>query len=579
MRPIEETTTAPQPQLPFKVNSQRVQYTNDSIISHYLYENTVVKQQPNGQFTVEPTQEVVQIKTTTKVPRTGVMMVGWGGNNGTTVTAAILANRHKISYRTKEGIIGPSYTGSVTQASTVSLGRDADGQEIFVPLGQLVPMVDPTNLELDGWDISGRNLADAMEAARVLEYDLQRQVAPYMEKMKPRKTFYQPNFIAANQEARADNLMSQTHKKQVVEQLRADIRDFKSSKKLDTVIVLWTANTERYCEVDDRLHGDADKLLAAIERNESEISPSTLFAVASIMEKACYINGSPQNTFVPGVIDLAEREGSFLAGDDLKSGQTKLKSVLVDFLISAGLKPTSIVSYNHLGNNDGMNLSSHEQFRSKEISKSNVVDDMVESNSILYKPGEKPDHTVVIKYVPYVGDSKRAMDEYISELMFGGRNTIAIHNTCEDSLLAAPIIIDLIILGEMSQRIQFKQQSDKDWEPFHPVLTLLSYLSKAPIVPPGTPVVNALFKQRQCIENVFRACVGLPPVNNMMLEYKIRSSAVKYADNPVKTPMTAGHNLPATITTKKVEGAGDYSNGAAIHANGTANGHSNGKAH
>ena len=110
--------------------------------------------------------------------------------------------------------------------------------------------------------------------------------------------------------------------------------------------------------------------------------------------QACYINGSPQNTFVPGVIDLAEREGSFLAGDDLKSGQTKLKSVLVDFLISAGLKPTSIVSYNHLGNNDGMNLSSHEQFRSKEISKSNVVDDMVQSNSILYKPGEKPDHTV-----------------------------------------------------------------------------------------------------------------------------------------------------------------------------------------
>ncbi len=185
-----------------------------------------------------------------------------------------------------------------------------------------------------------------------------------------------------------------THKKQVVEQIRADIRDFKESKSLDTVIVLWTANTERYCEVDQALHGDADRLLAAIERNEKEISPSTLFAVASVLEKACYINGSPQNTFVPGVIDLAEREGAFLAGDDLKSGQTKLKSVLVDFLISAGLKPTSIVSYNHLGNNDGMNLSSHEQFRSKEISKSNVVDDMVESNSILYKPGEKPDHTV-----------------------------------------------------------------------------------------------------------------------------------------------------------------------------------------
>ena len=120
-----------------------------------------------------------------------------------------------------------------------------------------------------------------------------------------------------------------------------------------------------------------------------------------------YINGSPQNTFVPGVLDLAKQRGVFVGGDDFKSGQTKIKSVLVDFLISAGLKPASIVSYNHLGNNDGKNLSFPLTFRSKEISKSNVVDDMVESNPILYQSGEKPDHCIVIKYIPYVGDSKR----------------------------------------------------------------------------------------------------------------------------------------------------------------------------
>lgn len=106
---------------------------------------------------------------------------------------------------------------------------------------------------------------------------------------------------------------------------------------------------------------------------------------------------------MPGIIELAESAGVFIAGDDFKSGQTKLKSVLVDFLVTAGIKPSSIVSYNHLGNNDGKNLSAPQQFRSKEISKSNVVDDMVASNPILYKPGEKPDHVVVIKYVPFVG--------------------------------------------------------------------------------------------------------------------------------------------------------------------------------
>ncbi|RVE39892.1 hypothetical protein evm_015458, partial [Chilo suppressalis] len=172
----------------------------------------------------------------------------------------------------------------------------------------------------------------------------------------------------------------------------------------------------------------------------------------------CYINGSPQNTLVPGVVERAESRGVFVAGDDFKSGQTKLKSVLVDFLVAAGLKPVSIVSYNHLGNNDGKNLSAPKQFRSKEISKSNVVDDTVQSNRILYKEGEKPDHVVVIKYVPYVGDSKRAMDEYTSEILLHGTNTIVVHNTCEDSLLAVPLILDLLVLAELFSRVQYKQQ-------------------------------------------------------------------------------------------------------------------------
>merc|ERR1711959_55458 len=136
------------------------------------------------------------------------------------------------------------------------------------------------------------------------------------------------------------------------------------------------------------------------------------------------INGSPQNTFVPGVVEYAVSNNSFIGGDDFKSGQTKMKSVMVDFLVAAGIKPVSIVSYNHLGNNDGRNLSAPAQFKSKEISKSNVIDDVVQSNPLLFKQGEHPDHVVVIKYVPSVGDSKRAMDEYTSKIFMGGTNTI-----------------------------------------------------------------------------------------------------------------------------------------------------------
>merc|ERR1719411_2188614 len=224
--------------------------------------------------------------------------------------------------------------------------------------------------------------------------------------------------------------------------------------------------------------------MQAIKDGNTEVSQSTVFAVATILEGCSYVNGSPQNTLVPGLVELAKRQGVFIGGDDFKSGQTKMKSVLVDFLVSAGLKPESIVSYNHLGNNDGKNLSSPKQFRSKEISKSNVVDDMVESNQILFPDPKEdhPDHCVVIKYVPYVKDSQRAMDEYTSSIFMNGRNTIAMHNTCEDSLLAAPIIVDLVILTELMERVWYKTEAMTKYGRMNPVLSILSYLLKAPMV-------------------------------------------------------------------------------------------------
>jgi len=398
------------------------------------------------------------------------------------------------------------------------LGSTPDG-DVFIPFHKILPMVHPNDLVLGVWDISSLNLAAAMKRADVFDADLQRQLAPHMEKLKPMPSCFDPDFIAANQSERADNIIKGS-KQQALNQIRKDLRDFKTNNKLDKVVVVWSANTERFADVLPNVNDSSTALLKSIENNHSEVSPSTIFAVACILEKVPFINGSPQNTFVPGVIELAQQHGVHIAGDDFKSGQTKIKSVLVDFLVNAGIKPLAISSYNHLGNNDGKNLSAPKQFRSKEISKSNVVDDMVASNQLLYKPGEHPDHTVVIKYVPTVGDSKRAMDEYVSEIFMGGINTISIHNVCEDSLLAAPLIIDLAILGEMCTRINWKTPKMKEFEPFHSVLSILSYLMKAPLVPEGTPVVNALFRQRACIENIFKACIGLPAEDHMLLEHK-----------------------------------------------------------
>lgn len=503
-----------------KVHSPNVTYTADHIEARYDYSTTAVTTNSDGSYTAVPRTNSLLFKTESAVPRVGMMLVGLGGNNGSTVTAGILANKYNICWNTKTGLKKPNYFGSITQAGTVQLGIDGNGKEVYVPFNELVPMVNPNDIEIDGWDISSMNLADAMERACVFDYSLQKQLRPYMEKFVPRPSIYCPDFIAANQGERADNTLSGS-KQAMLERIRNDIRDFREKKNLDKVIVLWTANTERFCDVREGLNYTAEELLNAIQHNEDEVSPSTIFAVASILEGCTYINGSPQNTFVPGVVELAEMEGVYIAGDDFKSGQTKYKSVLVDFLVGAGIKPTSIVSYNHLGNNDGKNLSAPKQFRSKEISKSNVVDDMVESNKILYHDGKKPDHCVVIKYVPYVQDSKRAMDEYISEIFMHGTNTIVCHNTCEDSLLASPLIIDLVILAELCERITIQIEGEPQSRRFTSILSLLSYLLKAPLVPEGSPVVNALFRQRACIENMLRACIGLPPVNHMLLEHKI----------------------------------------------------------
>ncbi|GAV65384.1 Inos-1-P_synth domain-containing protein/NAD_binding_5 domain-containing protein [Cephalotus follicularis] len=505
----------------FKVESPNVKYTDNEIQSVYLYETTeLVHDNRNGvyQWIVKPKTVKYEFKTDTHVPKLGVLLVGWGGNNGSTLTGGVIANREGISWATKEKVQRANYFGSLTQASSIRVGS-FNGEEIYAPFKSLLPMVNPDDVVFGGWDISDMNLADAMARSKVFDIDLQKQLRPYMEHMVPLPGIYDPDFIAANQSTRANNVIKGTKKEQV-QQIIKDIREFKEKKKVDKVVVLWTANTERYSNVIEGLNDTMENLLASMEKNEAEISPSTLYGIACVLENVPFINGSPQNTFVPGLIDLAIMRNTLIGGDDFKSGQTKMKSVLVDFLVGAGIKPTSIVSYNHLGNNDGMNLSAPQTFRSKEISKSNVVDDMVASNGILFEPGEHPDHVVVIKYVPYVGDSKRALDEYTSEIFMGGKNTIVLHNTCEDSLLAAPIILDLVLLAELSSRIQLKAEGEVKFHSFHPVATILSYLTKAPLVPAGTPVVNALSKQRAMLENILRACIGLAPENNMILEYK-----------------------------------------------------------
>ncbi|CAF1154990.1 unnamed protein product [Adineta ricciae] len=505
------------------VESKNTTYSNEYIESKYTYEmNDCQVDQNTKRVKIIPRKYHYTFRTKRQVQRTGVMLVGWGGNNGSTFTGAIIANRGNIAWMRKEGEQRPNYYGSLTQSTTIRIGSNDEGKEVHIPFNTILPMLHPNDLVIGGWDINESNLYEAMRRACVFDYELQEKLKSAMSQLNPLPSIYYPDFIAANQEDRANNLIPKGSKQQDLEHIRNDIREFKKAHNLEQIIVLWTANTERYVDVRAGLNQTSEEILQSIAANQDEISPSNIFACAAILEGCPYINGSPQNTLVPGIMDLAKKHNVFIGGDDFKSGQTKMKSVLADFLVSAGLKLQSIVSYNHLGNNDGKNLSAPQQFRSKEISKSNVVDDMVGANHLLYnkKTNEHPDHVVVIKYVPFVKDSKRAMDEYISSIFMNGLSTIAIHNTCEDSLLASPLIIDLVILTELMTRITYKTNNQDEYQSFESVLSILSYLLKAPLVPPGTPVINALFKQHRCITNILSACAGIAMDTDMLLEYK-----------------------------------------------------------
>ena len=214
------------PSQQFEVNSPRVQYTDETIQSKYTYHTTSVRQAPDGKYVIEPKETVYDFQVRRKPGRVGMMLVGWGGNNGSTVTGSILANRHGLRWETRQGTQDANYYGSMMMSSTVKLGVHAvTGQEVNIPFCQMLPMLHPSDLVIGGWDISGMNLAEAMDRAQVLEPSLKAQLRKTMTTMKPLPSIYYPDFIAANQGERADNLIpGSTASMAHVEQIRTDIR-------------------------------------------------------------------------------------------------------------------------------------------------------------------------------------------------------------------------------------------------------------------------------------------------------------------------------------------------------------------
>lgn len=509
------------------VSSPSVQYGDDVIKAAYRYSSVRATIDDGGNVQATPIERVYHFRTIRKPQRLGLMQVGWGGNNGSTVTAAVVANSHGITWETRDRVHFPNYNGSLTQAATMRVGFDDTGRDVFVPMKSVVPMADVNDIVLGGWDISSLNIAESMDRAQVIEPDLRRKLHPYMKDMSPLPAAFDQNFIAKNQKPRADNIIQSDDKQVQLDQLREDIREFKKTHSLEYVAVVWTGNSERYAEESDGVNDTADNLLSAINSSHKEVSPSTLYCVASILEGCAYINGSPQNTFVPGAVELAKRHNVMICGDDFKSGQTKMKSVLADYLIGCGVKIKTMVTYNHLGNNDMYQLTDEVMWKPKSASKSRVIEDIVDSNGILYKTrDDSPDHIVVVKYVPFLGDSKRDVSEYTSETFLDAQYTTIMHNECLDSSLCSPLILDLAIFAELFSRVKYAVEGrdglldENSFGSMETALSVLGFYMKIPRTPPKEPIVNALARQKACIENLLRALVGLQPESHMLLETK-----------------------------------------------------------
>lgn len=420
----------------------------------------------------------------------GVLLVGLGGNNGSTFLASLLAHKHGITWRSHSGeVMNPDWLGS-----TIMMGSTDSGDRLF----ERFRFVDPLEIKVGGWDISGADMSEAVRRAGVLNWMIEEQLRPILQEIKPMRAVYNPEFIARNQKERADNVYpSDMPLKQQLENIRRDIRDFKGG--VDNLVVLWTANTEAMMDVYTG-HMTPEGIMSFIDNDiKSYVSPSMIYAVASILEGCPFLNGSPQNTLVEGIVEMARTNRTYVGGSDFKTGQTRFKSMMMDFLSTCGIRVSSIASYNHLGNNDGLNLSQENCFRSKEISKRDVIDDVIENNKLLYND-KTPDHCVVIKYIPAVGDSKRAIDEYTSDIFMGGKQTISVYNVCEDSLLATPVMLDLLLVTDYIVRFR------KEYT--HPVLDELSLFFKAPLPDSKGEVVNIFRKQHRNLERGLESLGG-----------------------------------------------------------------------
>lgn len=414
----------------------------------------------------------------------GVMCVGLGAVTTTFMTGVLMA---------RKGLAKP--IGSMTQYDKIRVGRGKDKQ--YLHYGEIVPLTQLDDIVFGAWDVYPANAYESALNAEVLR---DRDIEPVRDELKaivPMKAAFDHNYA---KRLDGDNVKDCATRWDMVEALRQDIRQFKAEKGVDRVVVIWAASTEIYVPIDEQVHGTLSALEAAMKADDREhIAPSMCYAYAALKEGAPFIMGAPNTTVdIPAMWELAEQTKMPIAGKDFKTGQTLVKSGFAPIIGTRCLGLSGWFSTNILGNRDGLVLDEPANFHTKEVSKLSTLESILEAD-------KQPDlysnyyHKVRINYYPPRNDNKEGWDNIDIFGWMGYPMQIKINFLCRDSILAAPLLLDLVLLSDLAAR-----------KGRYGTQRFLSFFLKSPMHDhtQGEVPINHLFQQYVMLKNAIREMGG-----------------------------------------------------------------------
>ncbi len=424
----------------------------------------------------------------------GVMIPGMGAV-ATTFVAGVEAIR--------KGIAKP--IGSVTQMGTIRLGKRTEGRSPKIK--EFVPLAGLDDLVFTGWDIFEDNMFDAATNAGVLDRYLLEQIKPFLQKITPRKAVFDHNYV---KKIDGPNVKKGKNKMDLAEQVRDDIRQFRKSSGASRLITIWCGSTESFIQP-SAIHQTVGAFEKALQQNDENVAPSMVYAYASLKEGVPFANGAPNLTVdIPAMLELSREHEAPICGKDFKTGQTLIKTILAPGFKSRMLGLAGWFSTNILGNRDGEVLEDPGSFKTKEESKLSVLEHILQ-------PDLYPDlygnftHKVRINYYPPRGDNKEGWDNIDIFGWLGYPMQIKVDFLCRDSILAAPIVLDLILFLDLAQRTpELRGLGIQEW---------LSFYFKSPMTAPGLYPEHDLFIQLMKLKNTLRHLRGEELITHLGLEY------------------------------------------------------------